>query len=287
MLRKRIIVCLDVQDGRVVKGVQFQNLRDVGDPVELAAQYEREGADEIVFLDISASAEGRRLLLDTVRRTAEQLFIPLTVGGGINDISDIALALRAGADKVSINTAAVSHPELLTEASQRFGNQCIVASVDARVERRQVEIMTRPEGAPVEVSGAASPSSWFRVFTHGGRTATQLDAVLWAKQCVELGAGEVLVTSIDQDGQRAGYDLELTARVVEAVSVPVIASGGAGSAEHVRDAFLLAGADAALVAGIFHDGTTSVAEVKRLMQDAGIPVRIAEPKPEFNEQRIS
>lgn len=286
MLRKRVIVCLDVQDGRVVKGTKFTDLRDVGDPVELAARYEREGADEIVFLDISASTEGRRTLLDTVRRTAEQLFVPLTVGGGINDISDIGLALRAGADKVSINTAAVAHPELLTEASQRFGSQAIVASIDARVERRQIEIMTRPEGTHSDVQGAAS-ASWFRVFTHGGRTATQLDAVLWARQCAELGAGEILVTSIDQDGERSGYDLELTARVVEAVQVPVIASGGAGRAEHVRDAFLLAGADAALVAGIFHDGTTTVARVKKMLQDAGIPVRVSEPRPELNEQRIS
>lgn len=287
MLRKRIIVCLDVRDGRVVKGTSFEDLRDVGDPVELAARYEREGADEIVFLDVSASAEGRRVLLDTVRRTAEQLFIPLTVGGGINDISDIGLALRAGADKVSINTAAVTNPELLTEASQRFGSQCIVASVDARVERRQIEIMTRPEGAAAEITGAAAPQHWFRVFTHGGRTATQLDAVLWTKQCAELGAGEILITSIDQDGQRAGYDLELTARVVEAVSVPVIASGGAGRPEHVRDAFLLAGADAALVAGIFHDASLTVGEVKRMLQQAGIPIRVAEPKPELNEQRLS
>jgi cyclase len=287
MLRKRIIVCLDVQDGRVVKGVSFQGLRDVGDPVELAQHYEAEGADEIVFLDISASAEGRRTLLDIVRRTAENLFVPLTVGGGISDVSDVALALRAGADKISINTAAVTRPELITEAAQRFGNQCIVASIDARVERRQIEIMTRPDGAPVDVPGAMPPAMWFRVFTHGGGSATQLDAVLWARQCAELGAGEILVTSIDQDGHRTGYDLELTARVVEAVGVPVIASGGAGRPEHVRDAFLLAGADAALVAGILHDGTTSVGAIKRLLQEAGIPVRMVEQSAEVHEQRLS
>lgn len=287
MLRKRVIVCLDVQDGRVVKGTQFTDLRDVGDPVELAARYEREGADEIVFLDISATTEGRGTLLDVVRRTAEQLFIPLTVGGGIDDISAIGLVLRAGADKVSINTAAVAHPELLTEASQRFGSQAIVASIDARMERRQIEIMTRPDHATADAPGPASPGMWFRVFTHGGRTATQLDAVSWARQSAELGAGEILLTSIDQDGGRNGYDLELTARVVEAVQVPVIASGGAGRAEHVRDAFLLAGADAALVAGMFHDGTTTVARVKQLLQEAGIPVRIPEPRPELNEQRLS
>ena len=272
MLRKRVIVCLDVRDGRVVKGVSFQGLRDVGDPVELAQRYETEGADEIVFLDISASAEGRRTLLDVVRRTAENLFIPLTVGGGINDVSDIALALRAGADKVSINTAAVTRPELISEAAQRFGSQCVVASVDARQERRQIELLARPDGAGPP-AGAAPVAMWFRVFTHGGRNATDLDAVEWSRRCAELGAGEILITSIDQDGRRSGYDLELTARIAEGVSVPVIASGGAGTAEHVRDAFLLAGADAALLAGMLHDGTTTVAALKSFLATAGIPVR--------------
>jgi imidazole glycerol-phosphate synthase subunit HisF len=270
MLLKRVIVCLDVRDGRVVKGVSFEGLRDVGDPVELAQRYEHEGADEIVFLDISASAEGRRTLLDKVQQTAEKLFIPLTVGGGINDVADIALALRAGADKVSINTAAVTRPELITEAAQRFGSQCIVASVDARLERRQIELLAHPESAAQPVRNTPT---WFRVFTHGGRNATELDAVEWTRRCAELGAGEILVTSIDQDGRRAGYDLELTARIVEAVNVPVIASGGAGTAEHVRDAFLLAGADAALVAGILHDGTTTVGALKGFLAASGIPVR--------------
>jgi imidazole glycerol-phosphate synthase subunit HisF len=270
MLRKRIIVCLDVRDGRVVKGVRFEDLRDVGDPVELAQRYEAEGADEIVFLDISAASEGRRTLLDTVRLTAEKLFIPLTVGGGINDVSDVAMALRAGADKVSINTAAVSRPELISEAAQRFGSQCIVASIDARQERRQIELLSHGAVSP----GAAPATLWFRVFTHGGRNATDLDAVDWARRCAELGAGEILITSIDQDGRRAGYDLELTARIAEAVNVPVIASGGAGQLEHVRDAFLLAGADAALVAGILHDGETSVGALKGFLQAAGIPVRL-------------
>jgi imidazole glycerol-phosphate synthase subunit HisF len=272
MLRKRVIVCLDVRDGRVVKGIRFEDLRDVGDPVELAQRYEREGADEVVFLDISASAEARGTLLDVVRRTAENLFVPLTVGGGIGDVSDIALALRAGADKVSINTAAVTRPELITEAAQRFGSQCIVASIDARVEKRQIELMAHPEGAARQ-AGPASPPSWFRVFTHGGRNATELDAVEWARRCAELGAGEILITSIDQDGRRKGYDLELTARISEAVDVPVIASGGAGTAEHVRDAFLLADADAALLAGILHDGVTTVRALKGFLAAAGISVR--------------
>lgn len=274
MLRKRIVVCLDVRDGRVVKGVNFEGLRDVGDPVALAMRYEAEGADEVVFLDISASAEGRRTLLDVVQRTAEKLFIPLTVGGGVSDASDVALALRAGADKVSVNTAAVQRPDLIAEVSQRFGNQCIVASIDARIERRAIEIAAR---AMAPAGGEAEPpptSMWFRVFTHGGQTATDLDAITWAKRCAELGAGEVLITSIDQDGRRSGYDLELTARIVENVDVPVIASGGAGEADHFREAFQLAGADAALAAGIFHDGTTTIEAVKQLLLDAGIPVRL-------------
>ena len=276
MLLKRVIVCLDVRDGRVVKGTSFRDLRDMGDPVELAQRYEAEGADEIVFLDISAAAEGRRTLLDVVRRTAEHLFVPLTVGGGINEVTDIAMVLRAGADKVSINTAAVARPELMAEASQRFGSQCVVASIDARAEKRHIELFAR--GASPAAGGEPAAGSWFRVFTHGGRTPTELDALIWAQRCVALGAGEILITSIDQDGQRNGYDLTLTAGIVEAVSVPVIASGGAGSAEHVRDALLLAGADAALLAGILHDGTTTVSRVKAVLDAAGIPVRRADPQ---------
>ncbi|HSJ05597.1 MAG TPA: imidazole glycerol phosphate synthase subunit HisF [Longimicrobiales bacterium] len=254
MLRKRIIVCLDVLDGRVVKGVSFRGLRDVGDPVALARHYEEQGADEIVFLDISASTEGRRTLLDVVRRTAENLFIPLTVGGGIAEVADVARALRAGADKVAMNTAAVRRPEVITESARLFGSQCIVVSVDAKKEAE----------APVR----------FRVFTHGGREATDLDALDWARRAVEYGAGEILVTSIDQDGRRDGYDLELTGRMVEGVSVPVIASGGAGTSAHVRDAFTRARADAALVAGILHDGVTTVGELKRDLAGAGVPVRL-------------
>lgn len=274
MLNKRVIVCLDVKDGRVVKGVSFQDLRDVGDPVELAMRYEKEGADEIVFLDISASIEGRRTLLEVVQRTAENLFIPLTVGGGIQEVKDVELALRAGADKVSLNSAAVQRPAVLTEAATLFGNQCIVASIDTRLEKRSVEQAIR---TTVEAAGLVHEpdltGDWYRVYTHGGSSATMLDTIQWAKQCADLGAGEILLTSIDRDGQRGGYDLELTARVVETVSVPVIASGGAGTAEHIRDAFTLAGADAVLAAGIYHDGTTTVGEVKRLLASSGVEVR--------------
>jgi cyclase len=259
-LRKRIIVCLDVRDGEVVKGVRFVDLRQVGDPALLAARYQQEGADEVVFLDISASHEGRKTMLETVRRTAEQLFVPLTVGGGINALADIAAALRAGADKVSINTAAVSNPELIGEAARRFGSQCVVASIDAQRD-------TGP-GA-----GAELPSG-YRVVTHGGRTPTALDAVDWARRCAERGAGEILLTAIDRDGGRNGYDLALTRAVVEAVRVPVVASGGAGNAEHMRDALLIA--DAALAAGIFHDRVVSVAELKRRLAAAGVPVRLPE-----------
>ncbi len=275
MLRKRVIVCLDVLDGRVVKGVSFKGLKDMGDPVELSERYQAEGADEIVFLDISATAEGRGTLLDVVRRTAERLFIPLTVGGGINAIEDIEAALRAGADKISINTAAVTRPELLSLSSQRFGAQCVVASIDARLERRQVEVATRVDQGSATVGDRAEPEDlcWFRVFTHGGHTATELDAVGWAAQCASLGAGEILITSIDQDGHRQGFDLELTGRIVKVVSVPVIASGGAGTAQHFVDAFKLAGADAALAAGMFHDGSTSVGQVKAILAAAGVPVR--------------
>lgn len=273
MLRKRIIVCLDVRDGRVVKGVSFVDLRDIGDPVALAERYENEGADEIVFLDISASAEGRRTLLDVVRRTAERLSIPLTVGGGINDLDDIERALRAGADKVSINTAAVRRPELITEGADRFGSQCIVASIDAKREYRS-EPASNDGGDEPLLALEPAESFLYRVYTHGGRTPTDLEAVPWARRCVELGAGEILLTSIDEDGKRNGYDLALTGAVVDAVPVPVIASGGAGHASHFCDAFLIARADAALAAGIFHDGTTTVREVKERLAASGIPVRL-------------
>lgn len=255
MLRKRLIVCLDVREGRVVKGVRFTGLRDVGDPVELAARYEAEGADEIVFLDISASSEGRSTLLEVVRRTAERLFIPLTVGGGITGVDDVARALRAGADKVSINTAAVRRPEIFAEAAERFGSQCVVASIDAR--RNQ------------------SARSGYRVVTHGGRLLTDMDVVEWAVCSMDLGAGEILLTSIDADGGRVGYDLDLTRRVADAVRVPVIASGGAGASGHLRDALVIGGADAVLVAGILHDGVTTVAALKDALQASGILMRRA------------
>jgi cyclase len=253
MLARRIVVCLDVDAGRVVKGVRFRGLRDVGDPAELAARYEAEGADEIVFLDITASVEARATTLDTVRRTAERLFIPLTVGGGIATVEDAQRVLRAGADKVAVNTAAVRQPALITGAAARFGAQCVVASIDA---------------APDD----AMPSG-YRVFIHGARTPTDLDAVEWAARCVELGAGEILLTAIDRDGARAGYDLALTGAVARAVSVPVIASGGAGGPDDFAPAFLDAGADAALAAGIFHDGLVSVGAVKAAVAGAGVVVR--------------
>lgn len=252
MLTRRLIVCLDVKGGRVVKGTQFVNLRDVGDPVELAARYETEGADEVVFLDISASAEERSTLLDVARRTAERLFIPLTIGGGVRSADDVGRVLRSGADKVSINSAAVQRPAVLTESAERFGSQCVVASIDAK-----------------QVDGA------WRVFTHGGRTATSLNAVAWAQECVRLGAGEILLTSIDRDGARNGYDLALTRAIADAVDVPVIASGGAGKARHIVEAITEGQADAALVAGILHDGVTTVKAIKQQLRDARIPVREA------------
>jgi cyclase len=252
MLAKRLVVCLDVDGGRVLKGTSFVNLRDVGDPVALAQAYERAGADEIVFLDVSASAEARATMLADVRRTAESLFIPLTVGGGVRTADDMARTLRAGADKVSVNSAAVDRPGLLSECASRFGAQCVVASIDAR----------------------RSGDEW-KVVTHGGRRETALDAVDWARCCEQLGAGEILLTSIDRDGRRAGYDLDLTRAVSTVVRVPVVASGGAGGARHVVDALTTGGADAALVAGILHDGVTTVAALKGAIAAAGVAVRAA------------
>lgn len=249
-LTRRLIVCLDVDQGRVVKGRQFVGLRDVGDPVELATHYEAEGADEIVFLDITATHERRGTTLELARRTAERLFIPLTIGGGIDSVAAMSAALRAGADKVGVNSAAVHRPELITEGAERFGAQCIVASIDAKREGGR-----------------------WRVYVAGGRTPTDLDALEWAVRCAELGAGEILLTSIDRDGARNGYDLALTRAIAERVRVPVIASGGAGEASHVCAAITEGAADAALVAGILHDGSTTVAALKRAMRMAQVPVR--------------
>jgi cyclase len=254
VLARRVIPCLDVRSGRVVKGRTFLNLRDAGDPVELAAQYDREGADELVYLDITASVEGRGALLDVVRRTAEQVFIPLTVGGGVRTVADVRELLLAGADKVGINTAAMARPALVAEAADRFGSQCIVVAIDAR--RR---------------GDAAAP--WFEVVTHGGRTPTGRDAVEWAGEVARLGAGEILLTSIDRDGTTDGYDLELTRRVAEAVRVPVIASGGAGAPQHLVEVLTAGRADAALAASIFHFGTYPIPVVKAALAAAGVPVR--------------
>ena len=284
MLTRRVIACLDVRGNRVVKGHRFVDLRDVGDPVALALRYEAQGADEIVFLDISATPDERASLLDVARRTAERLFVPLTIGGGIRTSDDAARALRAGADKISINSASVAWPELLSECAARFGAQCVVASIDARRDAKtQRDDDRRPSraaddprsGEPDDgetAIGPATPSGW-RVVTHGGRTATSLDAVEWARECVERGAGEILLTSIDRDGARSGYDLPLTRAIADAVSVPVIASGGAGSARDLSDAIRLGGADAVLVAGILHDGLVTVSELKQALERDAIPVR--------------
>ena len=250
MLRPRIVVCLDVRDGRVVNGTRFVNLRDVGDPVELAGRYEADGADEVVFLDITASHEGRATLLDTVRRTAEALFIPLTVGGGVGTVDDVGALLRAGADKVSVNSALAREPELAAEAAARYGSQCLVASVDA----------------------AREGDGW-RVYTHGGRLPRDLDAVEWAAECARRGAGEILLTSIDRDGSRIGYDLELTRQVASRVSVPVVASGGGGSAEDVLEVLTAGEASAALLAGILHDGVTTVTNIKSALKARGMSMR--------------
>ncbi|WLP90464.1 imidazole glycerol phosphate synthase subunit HisF [Gordonia sp. NB41Y] len=257
-LAVRVIPCLDVDDGRVVKGVNFQNLRDAGDPVELAARYDAEGADELTFLDVTASSSGRSTMLDVVRRTAEQIFIPLTVGGGIRTVDDVDTMLRAGADKVSVNTAAIARPEVLDEMSRRFGSQCIVLSVDAR---------TVPDG------DAPTPSGW-EVTTHGGRKGTGIDAVEWARRGEELGVGEILLNSMDADGTKQGFDLKMLAAVRAAVAVPVIASGGAGAVEHFPPA-VSAGADAVLAASVFHFGELTIGQVKDSMAAAGITVRTA------------
>ncbi|MBO8137183.1 MAG: imidazole glycerol phosphate synthase subunit HisF [Desulfotomaculum sp.] len=254
MLLKRIIPCLDVTGGRVVKGTNFVNLRDAGDPVELAAIYDREGADELVFLDITASSDERNIMLDVVRRTAEEVFIPFTVGGGIRTVEDMREMLKAGADKVAVNTAAIKNPQVIKEGAAKFGSQCIVVAVDAR---------------------KVGDKKW-EIYTHGGRRPTGIDAVEWAKKAEELGAGEILLTSMDRDGTKEGFDLELTRAVAEAVNIPVIASGGVGNIQHIADGFIKGKADAALAASIFHFREYSMAEVKWYLQQQGIPVRNVE-----------
>lgn len=255
MLAKRIIPCLDVHAGRVVKGVNFVNLRDAGDPVEIARGYEAAGADELVFLDITASHEERDIILDVVSRTAEQVFMPLTVGGGIRTLEDIRRLLNAGADKVSINSAAVRNPDFIRQAAERFGRQCIVVNIDPkRIQKNGREV--------------------WDVHINGGRVPTGLEAVPWARRVEELGAGEIVLTCMDADGTQNGFDLEITRAVAEAVSIPVVASGGAGCPQHLADAVTLGKADAALAASIFHFGTYSISETKRFMADRGIPVRL-------------
>lgn len=251
MLSKRIIPCLDVKDGRVVKGVNFVNLRDAGDPVEIAKQYSREGADEITFLDITASHEGRNIMIDVVEKTANEVFVPLTVGGGVRTLEDVRNLLLAGADKVAINTAAVNNPEFVKEASDKFGSQCIVVAIDAR---------------------SNGDSSW-EVFTHGGRKPTGIDAVQWALKMQEFGAGEILLTSMDRDGTKEGYDLVLTSTISEKVTIPVIASGGAGNLEHLCDGVKTGKADAVLVASLFHFGEYTISEAKQYMSKNDIVIR--------------
>lgn len=255
MLAKRVIPCLDVTDGRVVKGTNFLNLRDAGDPVEVAARYEREGADELVFLDITASHERRAIILDIVRRTAEQVFMPLTVGGGIRTLEDIRALLQAGCDKVSINSTAVTDPDLVAKAAARFGSQCIVVNIDPKRVRRDGQ-------------------EFWEVHIHGGRTPTGLEAVSWAKHVENLGAGEIVLTSMDCDGTCNGYDIPITSAVSRAVRIPVVASGGAGKPEHLADAIQFGRADAALAASIFHFGQYTIDQTKKIMADRGIPVRL-------------
>lgn len=264
MLTKRVIPCLDVTGGRVVKGTRFLALRDAGDPVESALAYNDQGADELVFLDITASSDDRRTMLDVIERTADQCFMPLTVGGGVRTADDVRALLIAGADKVSVNTAALARPELIDEGARGFGSQCIVLAVDAK-----------REPATLGPDGALPPPRW-SVYTHGGRRPTGRDVLDWVREATDRGAGEILLTSMDSDGTKAGYDLELTAAVSAAVGVPVIASGGAGTLAHMADVLTLGGADAVLAASIFHFGEHTVASVKRFLAARGIPVRPVE-----------
>ena len=286
MLSKRIIPCLDVKDGRVVKGVNFVDLRDAGDPVEVAQRYDEEGADELTFLDITASHERRKILLDVVRRTAETVFMPLTVGGGVREVQDIRDLLNAGADKVSINTAAVNRPEFVKEAAERFGSQCIVVAIDAKrkfqvssfkfqvgEEARDWRLETIPPSPRASsLKPQASDLAW-EVFIHGGRTPTGLDAVEWAQRMESYGAGEILLTSMDRDGTKAGYDIELTRAIADGVTIPVIASGGVGTLQHIYAGLTAGGADAALAASIFHYREYTVRQCKEFLAERGVQVR--------------
>jgi cyclase len=273
MLAKRVIPCLDVHCGRVVKGTNFLNLRDAGDPVQVAARYEEEGADELVFLDITASHEARDIMLDVVRRTAEQVFMPLTVGGGIRTIEDIRALLNAGSDKVSINSAACKNPDFVREAAKRFGSQCIVVNIDPKRVRKDGGSGVGVRGSGISGEEEDKVVNW-EVFINGGRISTGLEPVAWARRVEELGAGEIVLTSMDCDGTKDGYDLEITAAVSRAVSIPVVASGGAGKPEHLADAITRGRADAALAASIFHFGEYTIRETKAIMAAQGIPVRL-------------
>lgn len=266
MLTKRIIPCLDVKDGRVVKGIHFKNLRDAGDPVKLASMYDEQGADELVYLDISASPEGRKTMVDVVEKTADQVFIPLTVGGGISTKEDIRRILKAGADKVAINTAAVKNPDIINEGARKFGSQCIVSAIDAkRVYSKDKDKITveTPEG-----------TCWFEVYVYGGRKETGIDAIAWAKEVERLGAGEIMLTSMDADGTKMGFDIPLTRTISEDINIPVIASGGAGTLDHICEALTDGKADAALAASIFHYREYTVRDIKDYLRKRGVEVRI-------------
>ena len=266
-LTKRIIPCLDIKDGRVVKGTNFLGLRDAGDPVELAARYNEQGADEVVFLDITASKENRSALIDVIRRAADELFLPLTVGGGVSSVDDMHSLLRAGADKVSINTSGIKNPDLIRQGAEKFGNQCIVSAIDVRRNDNlsdDVTIISMPDGS----------ECWYEVVIYGGSKQTGIDAVLWAKEAERLGCGEILLTSMETDGVKEGFDIPITSKIASEVKIPVIASGGVGKLEHFYDGFVKGHADACLAASVFHFGEMTVGDVKKYLADRGVPVRI-------------
>ena len=274
MLTKRIIPCLDIKDGRVVKGTNFVELRDAGDPVELSKIYNKQGADELVFLDITASYEKRDILVDLVKRTADQVFIPLTVGGGIKTVEDFRKILRAGADKISVNTAAIKNPNLIREASEIFGSQCVVVAIDAKRRYVEGEEIDAVKGSGKNLLKVNNRYCWFEVYIYGGRKGTGIDAIEWGKRACELGAGEILLTSMDADGTKEGYDLELTRLMSENVKIPIIASGGCGTLKHIYDAFAYGKSDAALMASILHYREYTIQEIKEYLHNKGIPVRL-------------